>query len=186
MGRPQRTRRNRRALQFSQCVALSVCILGTLGVLIFAGSARAYTADSGTSLQAQDIVQRMLEDVSFEQVMESSGYVAVSSATIPEWFSDEIVSADCIEEGWADASWLAAMLLVPNSACNEISELFKQKGWEVACINNQGVMSLVKNSGQCKWMTASVAKAKAGWEVVLHIQRFSSAPIITRGTGSGS
>lgn len=138
-------------------------------------------------MASQAVFQAMMEGATLEGAMADAGFTADASA-VPPWFTQEVLDVAAVDEWYAAGTFEAAFVSVvaDPEGPSGLRHRLEDRGWRVVADDGEGVLSLKKDEGACRWMTASVRETAAGWEAVLHIQPISSETGGARGVGSGS
>lgn len=162
------------------CIAVAVC--AALGA-----AERASGEAAATSAASQAVFQAMMEGAALEEAMADVGFTADASA-VPSWFAREVLDVAEVDEWYAADAFEAVFVSVAADpeGVSGLRARLEDRGWRVVADDGEGVLSLKKDEGTCRWMTVSVRETAAGWEAVLHIQPISPEMDGARKVGSGS
>lgn len=165
---------------------------GAMTALVILGALSALWATERAN--AEDAFGEPTVSVVFESVrggntlndaMKEAGFGLVSEEACPEWFAREVLDPDAIQECYATDDFEAVFVNVRGAP---VRTLLEERGWQVVTDDGQGMMSLVKDEGECLWMTACVSGdgEDQSQDVVLRIKHDSHARTPRSRAGDGS
>ena len=173
-------RRFARACSALCCIGMAICAV--------LGAAERASGDGGTaSAASRSVFQAVMEGASLETAMTDVGFTVDASA-VPSWFAREVLDVTAFDEWYATEGFEAVFVSAASGQAigRDINDLLEERGWRVVTDDGEGVISLRKDEGMCRWMTASARETATGWEAVLHIQPISSETDGARRIGNGS
>lgn len=170
--------------------AMAAVVLGcasVFGVLFVGEHAR---AESIRGAPASGTVFEAVKDgSSLEDALEAAGFITVDSTVAPEWLTEEVIDLNMVQECYAHPGFDVLFISLehgPDESFERLFGFFEARGWWVATDNGEGMISLVKDEGVCRWMTASVMNEQDRWDVALCIKHDWNESGQQQGMGDGS
>lgn len=162
---------------------VALVILGVLGALWAVEHVHAEDAFGEPTVGA--VFESVRGGNTLDGAMKEAGFDLMSEGACPEWFAREVLDPDAIQECYATDDFEAVFV---NARGAPVRTLLEEHGWQVVTDDGQGMMSLVKDEGECPWMTACVSGdgKDQSQDVVLRIKHDSRARTPRSRAGDGS
>lgn len=151
--------------------ALLVVALAVGATLASLGYASATEGASGS------YTARIWEDVSQGKVvgeaLQQVGFVAVDGRDTPEWMG-EVCDLSDFDEAVANADFSLVNLTYGGALSDAMAFMQRtltDRGWTGVESGCEGVLTYIKEEGECRWVMIEAVEAGGATSVVLHIKR---------------